>query len=462
MADTHWANVTFLVNFTAGDGNTAPFDESDDTRAITVAGGASIQSGELELDGSDDYISIANSAALVDPTGAFTVELLLTPDTITGPGWLFATSDSGYSGGINIARSGGKIQVDAYDGADGEVVFIWDAGEAAYLSVDTEYHVEVSRDGSGDWRLFVDGVQRASTTSESGAVGGGDSTAYIGAWNGSASFFDGSIDAIRITNGVARNTSNFTAPTELVADRDHLAAAWTPTPLGAPEAVIDEERLVIVASPSPLGAPEVLSEAYIPAIVSVPSPLSAPYVVTENDFSGFTAGVPYKYLMRVTGSPELTIPISSWQATLQTDREQYVQCTVPAVDDYVSDLTDRLNTEELVIYRSVEIGGADVEVEVARTTLESMVLYQGPYRYTATLSGYSAAFSGPSTYPTKTLSGIRLITQTVGGNVRVRSDIDWLLRPGNTVDADGLEITATYINYYSTTDGLEYMDVGTR
>jgi hypothetical protein len=77
------------------------------------------------------------------------------------------------------------------------------------------YHVAVTRTGAGVMRLFVDGVQEDTTTDAS-------------AINGPASFnvgdrqasdpngqypFNGYIEQVRVTKGVARYTSNFTPPT---------------------------------------------------------------------------------------------------------------------------------------------------------------------------------------------------------------------------------------------------------
>lgn len=253
---------------------------------------------------------------------------------------------------------------------------------------------------------------------------------------------------------------------EVVSEAQVVRAAWiaSPTPLGAPEAVSGVLNPVFswLATPSPIGAPAAFAVQIPAARIACPSPLGAPVSLVLNDFTDVVPTDSALYVMRVTGTPELTIPISSWQATLQTDRQQYVQCVVPAAADHLADLSARAGSEEFVIYRVLSYGGASMEVEMARTTLENLSVDRGPYKETATLSGYTDAFTGPSTYPKATLSGIRSISQTATGNVRARADIDWFLRPGNLCDVDGLEITATYINYYVTSSGQEYMDVGTR
>jgi hypothetical protein len=99
---------------------------------------------------------------------------------------------------------------------------------------------------------------------------------------------------------------------------------------------------------------------------------------------------------------------------------------------------------------------------MARGPLETVTAYLGPFRATATISGYTSAYSDPISRTTTALTGIRSVVQTYGGAVRVRADIDWFLRPGQAVTTGDLDFTVTYINYYLTGRGDAYMDVGTR
>jgi hypothetical protein len=82
------------------------------------------------------------------------------------------------------------------------------------LSSSVWYHVAVTRSGS-TFRLFVNGVQEA-TYSNAGTIDSG-STAYIALGDTptatASEEFNGYIDDLRITKGVARYTANFTPPT---------------------------------------------------------------------------------------------------------------------------------------------------------------------------------------------------------------------------------------------------------
>ena len=70
--------------------------------------------------------------------------------------------------------------------------------------------------------MYRDGTSVASTTISSSIVfdwGKLGSRIGGGNWDGAQSYFNGYIDDLRITKGVARYTANFTAPTTAFADK---------------------------------------------------------------------------------------------------------------------------------------------------------------------------------------------------------------------------------------------------
>lgn len=72
-------------------------------------------------------------------------------------------------------------------------------------------HIALTRSGSSI-RLFVNGVQEGSTYTSSATFGSGQPV-YIGRYpNSAVGHFNGSMDEIRISNGSARWTANFTPP----------------------------------------------------------------------------------------------------------------------------------------------------------------------------------------------------------------------------------------------------------
>lgn len=83
-------------------------------------------------------------------------------------------------------------------------------------------HVAVSRNGS-TLRLFVNGVQEASST-VSGYLDGANDRAEIitlgsNTYGANDNCFKGYIDEVRLTKGVGRYTSNFVVPTRAYPNR---------------------------------------------------------------------------------------------------------------------------------------------------------------------------------------------------------------------------------------------------
>jgi hypothetical protein len=157
------------------------------------------------------------------------------PGDFTIEFWMYWTSSSNggmlinKGGGLNIAYASYEIYMDTVSGnirfAASTTNSSYDiGGESAtgnmgVVTVNTWTHVAVTRSGS-TFRGFVNGVQGFTATSTSAlydtsprglAVGSNYGTTW-GTGTPTASFA-GYIDDLRITKGVARYTSNFTAPT---------------------------------------------------------------------------------------------------------------------------------------------------------------------------------------------------------------------------------------------------------
>lgn len=234
---------------------------------------------------------------------------------------------------------------------------------------------------------------------------------------------------------------------------------FAPSPLGAPS-LLSANNFGHVAAPGPLGNPAL----YIgySCLISVPSPLGAPAL---DAFTDFTPAVPdyaqIGYTVDlVTPGGKVRVPISSWQATLNTESSNYVQCVIPSVSPWL----DAINAAtDFIIYRTAQWPGSSIEHIMAETAITGSQISRGHTNYTCTLRGYSEGFAEDLDPPVKydrTLEGVRSIAVDSSGQ-RVRCGIDWLLRPGHRAYADGSPLIAAYINYYvNDTDG--YMDVGER
>lgn len=193
---------------------------------------------------------------------------------------------------------------------------------------------------------------------------------------------------------------------------------------------------------------------------AAPSPLGTPLVLVVHDFSGLMGDLQTVYVMDLqTPSGAVRVPISSWQATLQTDGANYMQCVIPACLAWVDTLA--VATEFVIYRRAVLPSGVAMEYEMVRAPTGQVQFDRGAQRYTCTLSGYSDAFAASENPPAvydRALTGLRSVSQ--GSTKRVRCAVDWLLRPGHRAFVDGVPMVVRYINYYAPTGFDSYMDVG--
>jgi hypothetical protein len=211
-----------------------------------------------------------------------------------------------------------------------------------------------------------------------------------------------------------------------------------------------------------LGQPSIRSLAQA-GIVTAPSPLAGMAILALEDIADLLIDGPAIYTMELTTPGGLVrIPISSWQATLQTGSTSYVQCVIPAAAGYVTELS---TATEFSIYRRLYlVGGSTIDYEMARAPFQVLQTDYGPYNYTATVSGYTDAYPADANPPAsldRTLTGVRSVSTYTGGGIRIRCAIDWALRPGHRAYLGATPILVDYINYYAPGSD-QYMDIGER
>ena len=185
----------------------------------------------------------------------------------------------------------------------------------------------------------------------------------------------------------------------------------------------------------------------------------APYLWAFYDWSALlgTLEVLRYYACDITvGSESRRIPISSWQGTLQLDRASYLQAVIPAAGPHIDWALSDGATFTISEGVRLESGGTQESV-IATAPVQTPVISEGPTNTTLTISGYTTFDAVPGA--PRELRNIR--TRNNQGALRIRSDIDLFLRPGQTAVTGGIEFTVAYINYYANqTD--RYMDVGER
>lgn len=196
-------NTQLLCNFT----NAAVTDSSMMINLETVAdskisttqskfGGSSIY-----FDGTGDYLAYTGGTSLNFGTGDFTIEL-----------WAYLANNGTFNPFIRPDASGSFVEF-GYDFSTGQLKF--QARDAAIVAVTTSMptnqwtHVAACRSGTS-LRLFINGTQVGSTTTNSTNFGLPTGTIRIGSSSFSGSHvISGYIDDFRVTK-YARYTSNFT------------------------------------------------------------------------------------------------------------------------------------------------------------------------------------------------------------------------------------------------------------
>jgi hypothetical protein len=194
--------------------NAAIFDNSM-KNDLETAGNAQISTsvkkfgtGSMAFDGSGDYLDVVTNSVMAFGTGDFTIEGWFYTNTTSGDRNLVDFRPSGTNGAYpNIFIAGGGYL--SYN-ANGSVPI---SGGTA-ISTGTWYHFALARSGTST-KLFLNGTQQGSTYSDSTNYVVGDQRPRIatGGYGAGIANFDGYIDDLRITKGVARYTANFTPPT---------------------------------------------------------------------------------------------------------------------------------------------------------------------------------------------------------------------------------------------------------
>lgn len=219
--DPNWASVVLLAGFEDTDGATTFIDESASAKTITTFGNAQVDTAQFKygassllLDGTGDYATLAASSDF-DFSGQFTIEFFVRFNgTVSDAGLI--TRDSVTSADIRwyIYMNTNTLYWNAYDTND-VLKFI---SYAWTHSGSTWYHIAVDKDGSGNVRLYIDGVKVGGTST---MVNGTRTTGTapvlnIGSDRPYTSYdLNGWMDEIRITKGVARyaTDTSFTVPT---------------------------------------------------------------------------------------------------------------------------------------------------------------------------------------------------------------------------------------------------------
>ena len=152
------------------------------------------------------YLSVPSSSDWAVGTGQFTFELwVYVTQAVDNQVMMHNLTDATVSTNWNFML--GASQVPTFNSGVAAI-----KGGSTSVSLNTWTHILVSRDGSNDVRMFIDGVEEGAAANSANDFSSDDfmQIARV-AWSGGASF-KGYLDEIRISD-IARHTTAFTPET---------------------------------------------------------------------------------------------------------------------------------------------------------------------------------------------------------------------------------------------------------
>lgn len=223
--DPYYLNTILLLHCNGTTGSTTFTDSSILSNSVSVAGDAKLSTTQQKFgttsayfDGTGDYLAL--SSALLSSED-YTIECWIYLNSYSSDASWGRYIYSQYEFGVDFnnrmlfgLQENGSKKLYTFRNGDGAIYSTSD------IPLNTWTHVAVVRSGSNKY-LFVNGVLEVS-----GSATGSLSTAIsrIGCcvYGSTLGFWDGYIDELRITKGVARYTSSFTVPSYPFADISNL------------------------------------------------------------------------------------------------------------------------------------------------------------------------------------------------------------------------------------------------
>ena len=207
--DPNFAFNSLLLHGNGTNGSTVITDSSGSPKTVTAVGNAQISTAQskfggsaIAFDGDGDYLTVPSNASFAFGTGDFTVELWAYFGDLLGFSTLVGTRTA--NNATTALTVGLNVSEELYFYTNGFDII------TAALARNTWHHLAISRQ-SNNLRAFVNGIQSGSAISDGKNYS--TNNLAIGSTTDFVQQFNGYIDDLRITKGIARYTSNFTPPT---------------------------------------------------------------------------------------------------------------------------------------------------------------------------------------------------------------------------------------------------------
>jgi hypothetical protein len=211
VGDVYFPQTKLLLPFDGANGATTTSDLSNTNATVTFNGNSQISTAQSKFGGSSLYFDGTAGDNVTLPAGSayqfgadFTIETWFYMNALNTYSLLYSTWPGSGTGSLEIqirSAISNKIRTWYNSGS------AFDSSTS--LSTGQWYHLALTRSGT-TVTYWLNGTSDGTMTL-SGQMGRDDTTVIIGA-NGGSYTFDGYIDDMRVTNGVARYTSTFTPP----------------------------------------------------------------------------------------------------------------------------------------------------------------------------------------------------------------------------------------------------------
>ncbi len=210
--DPYFSSVELLLHFNGANGSTSFPDSSSRARSVSRSGDTVISTAQsvfggasANFDNGGDYLAVAASSAWSFQTGDLTVECWIRPSG-SAIDFVIDNRDSGGTGWAMYISSTNTLVL---QGTAGSPNFLESAASA--ITRGSWQHIAWTR-ASGVNRIFVAGVQVATNSTTTCGNSSGIALNIGRRQNANDLFFEGYIDDLRVTKGVARYTGSFTPP----------------------------------------------------------------------------------------------------------------------------------------------------------------------------------------------------------------------------------------------------------
>ncbi len=216
--------------------STAIRDASPAHKTVTAYGGANVGDTYYKFGGlamrfpvaESSYMSVPDSDDWNFGSGDFTIDLWVRVSS-----WPAATQHRMILSQYESATRYWHFSICENSGAYKLIlVYTYDGNSASFsrtisFTLNVWYHVALVRNGT-EYKMYVDGTLLSTSYTSALAFTNISSALFIGTWyTGAGQYWDGRMDELRISKGIARWTADFTVPSEEYSVDDTITEALT-------------------------------------------------------------------------------------------------------------------------------------------------------------------------------------------------------------------------------------------